>query len=177
MISLDNDDALVDVRREIQTLSQCHHPNVVNYSGGTYFCKENLWVVASFVFTYSCHSLQIIMEYCGGGSVSDLCQCLEQGLREPQIAFICREALRVCVVTIYSSDLFWAGIEISSLTQKNTPWHQGRKHSANWRWMCQVRSGVWYSFDLGWLLSLADFGVSAQLQSTMSKRNTFVGVS
>ena len=35
------------------------------------------------------------MEYCGGGSVSDLYEILERGLTEQQIAFACAETLKV----------------------------------------------------------------------------------
>ena len=35
------------------------------------------------------------MEYCGGGSISDICQVLEGGLQEDHIAVIMREALKV----------------------------------------------------------------------------------
>lgn len=34
------------------------------------------------------------MEYCGGGSMSDICQIIESGINEDQIALICREALK-----------------------------------------------------------------------------------
>lgn len=40
-------------------------------------------------------NLQIIMEYCGGGSVADLIGITEEPLDESQIAYICREALKV----------------------------------------------------------------------------------
>lgn len=39
--------------------------------------------------------LQIVMEYCGGGSVADLMNTTEESLEEYQIAYICREALKV----------------------------------------------------------------------------------
>lgn len=38
---------------------------------------------------------QIVMEYCGGGSVADLMNVTEDPLCEIQIAYICREALKV----------------------------------------------------------------------------------
>jgi len=38
---------------------------------------------------------QIVMEYCGGGSVADLIQIMECGLNEDEIAIICKEALQV----------------------------------------------------------------------------------
>lgn len=37
------------------------------------------------------------MEYCGGGSVADLMNVTEEPLEEYQIAYICREALKVWV--------------------------------------------------------------------------------
>lgn len=35
------------------------------------------------------------MEYCGGGSVVDVMNVTEEALEEYQIAYICREALKV----------------------------------------------------------------------------------
>jgi len=40
------------------------------------------------------------MEYCGGGSVSDLMNVAEEPLEEYQIAYICREALKVSLILI-----------------------------------------------------------------------------
>lgn len=39
--------------------------------------------------------LQIVMEYCGGGSVADLMNITDEPLEEYQIAYICKEALKV----------------------------------------------------------------------------------
>jgi serine/threonine protein kinase len=43
IISLDVSDSLDDVRREIEILSECHHPNIVNYLG-SYLKGNDLWV-------------------------------------------------------------------------------------------------------------------------------------
>lgn len=50
--------------------------------------------------------LQIVMEYCGGGSVADLMNTSEEPLEEYQIAFICREALKV-LLSGMASNLVW----------------------------------------------------------------------
>jgi len=49
-------DDLRRIQKEIQFLSDCNHPNIVRYRG-SYRQVDALWIV---------------MEYCGGGSVSDL---------------------------------------------------------------------------------------------------------
>ncbi|XWS23083.1 hypothetical protein CRYUN_Cryun29cG0091100 [Craigia yunnanensis] len=67
-----------EIRGEIEMLQQCSHPNVVRYLG-SYQGKEYHWIV---------------MEYCGGRSVTDLMHDTEGPLEEYQIAYICREALK-----------------------------------------------------------------------------------
>lgn len=39
--------------------------------------------------------VQIVMEYCGGGSVNDIVQITGGGLTEDTISLICRETLKV----------------------------------------------------------------------------------
>ncbi|KAM3707003.1 hypothetical protein ACB098_03G192300 [Castanea mollissima] len=114
---------------EIEMLQQCSHPNVVRYLG-SYQGEDCLWIV---------------MEYCGGGSVSDLMYVTEEPLEEFQIAFICRETLKGLA---YLHSIFKVHRDIKGgnilLTEQGD-------------------------------VKLGDFGVAAQLTRTMSKRNTFIG--
>jgi serine/threonine protein kinase len=56
----------------------CKHPNIVNYIASLR-TKDALWIV---------------MEHCGGGSVTDLIACTGLPLEEHVIAYICSEALK-----------------------------------------------------------------------------------
>ena len=66
------------LQREVDLLHELRgHPKVVQYVGHG-DAAGHLWVV---------------MEYCEGGSVQDLLDVTPDGLREEQIAHVCREAL------------------------------------------------------------------------------------
>ncbi|KAF8559899.1 STE/STE20/YSK protein kinase [Imleria badia] len=70
------EDEIEDIQQEIQILSQLDSPHVTKYHG-SYLKGTNLWIV---------------MEYCSGGSCSDL---MKPGVfREEYIAIIVRELLR-----------------------------------------------------------------------------------
>ncbi|KAF9532120.1 kinase-like domain-containing protein [Crepidotus variabilis] len=70
------EDEIEDIQQEIQILSQLDSPHVTKYHG-SYLKGSHLWIV---------------MEYCSGGSCSDL---MKPGVfREEYIAIICRELLR-----------------------------------------------------------------------------------
>ncbi|KIY65960.1 Pkinase-domain-containing protein [Cylindrobasidium torrendii FP15055 ss-10] len=70
------EDEIEDIQQEIQILSQLDSPHVTKYHG-SYLKGANLWIV---------------MEYCSGGSCSDL---MKPGVfREEYIAIIVRELLR-----------------------------------------------------------------------------------
>jgi serine/threonine protein kinase len=75
-VQIDGDDAWIAAEKETLTLSACQHPNVVGYYG-TYFFDQSLWVV---------------MEYCDGGTLSQLCHY--NHLSEACIAYICQELLK-----------------------------------------------------------------------------------
>ena len=48
-------------------------------------------------------SLWIVMEYCGGGSVSDIVKTLNASLEEKFIQYICAETLKVDAL-LYAED-------------------------------------------------------------------------
>lgn len=103
----------------------------------------------NIVSYYGCYfkheDLWLVMAYCGGGSVADIIQALKKPLREPQIAYIMRGLLR--------------GLAYLHSLHKI---HRDVK-GAN---ILLTQEGD---------VKLADFGVSASLFNTFSKRNTFVG--
>jgi serine/threonine protein kinase len=90
-------------------------------------------------------SLWITMEYCSGGSVDAAFNATKRPLKESQIAFIMREVLH--------------GLQYMHAQKKI---HR------------DIKAGNVLIADNG-AVRLADFGVSAQLLNTMSRRNTFVG--
>nr|VDD63910.1 unnamed protein product [Brassica oleracea] len=130
VISLtEGEEGYEEIRGEIEMLQQCNHPNVVRYLG-SFQGDDYLWIV---------------MEYCGGGSVTDLMNVTEEPLEEYQIAYICREALKGLA---YLHSIFKVHRDIKGGNILLT--EQGE-------------------------VKLGDFGVAAQLTRTMSKRNTFIG--
>ncbi|XP_063712581.1 serine/threonine-protein kinase mig-15-like isoform X2 [Symsagittifera roscoffensis] len=91
-------------------------------------------------------SLWLVMEYCGAGSVTDLVKAWRgKQFREEWISYICREILR--------------GL---NHLHKNLVIHRDIKGQ-----------NVLLTDDGD--VKLVDFGVSAQLNKTLAKRNTFIG--
>ena len=90
-------------------------------------------------------SLWIVMEYCGGGAVDDLMEITENTLSEGVIQHIVAAAL--------------LGL---SYLHSNKNIHR------------DIKAGNILLTEQG-MVKLADFGVSAQLASTMSKQNTVIG--
>ncbi|GIM11358.1 hypothetical protein Vretimale_14891, partial [Volvox reticuliferus] len=91
------------------------------------------------------NELWIVMEYCGGGSINDLLSATGEALTEDLIAYICGEALKGLS--------YLHGL--------------GKVHR-------DIKCGN-ILLTTGGDVKIADFGVSAQLTATMSKRNTFIG--
>lgn len=120
---------LGEIIKEISIMQQCDSPYVVRYYG-SYFKGSDLWIV---------------MEYCGGGSVSDIMRMRKKTLTEDEISTILRDTL--------------LGLEYL---------HQRRKIHRD------IKAGNILLNSEGHA-KLADFGVAGQLTDTMAKRNTVIG--
>ncbi len=129
IIPLTEQDEMDSIQKEIAMLRDCNHPNIVRYYGA-WRAPDALWIA---------------MEYCAGGSVSDIMHACNAPLEEAVISYICSETLAGLV---YLHAL-------------------GRVHR-------DIKCGNILLTDNG-EVKLADFGVAAQLTSTLSKRNTFIG--
>ncbi|XP_012235970.1 STE20-like serine/threonine-protein kinase isoform X3 [Linepithema humile] len=74
MCALEGEDDLSDFMIEIDILSECKHPNIVELHEA-YFVEGKLWM---------------LIEYCDGGAVDSIMVELEKALTEMQIAYICQ---------------------------------------------------------------------------------------
>lgn len=128
-IAMEENDDLGDIENEIKMLEECNHPNVVAYYGS--FSKDKV--------------MWICMEFCGGGSVSDMYNGLQRGLREPEIRGIMIESLK--------------GLE-----------YLHKEHKVH----RDIKGGNILMTDTG-EVKLADLGVSAQMEGTMAKKKSFIG--
>ncbi|CBY22488.1 unnamed protein product [Oikopleura dioica] len=120
---------LSDMIREISFMKQLDSQFIIKYYGS--FCLDN--------------SLAIVMEYCSGGSISDIYRARKLTLTEEACATIIRE-------TLFGLDYL----------------HQQRKIHRD------VKCGNILLTEKG-VAKLADFGVSGQLTETLNKRNTVIG--
>ncbi|CAG2170687.1 unnamed protein product [Oppiella nova] len=131
---------LGEIIKEISIMQQCDSPYVVRYYG-SYF-KERKSSTFEFI---KGSDLWIVMEYCGGGSVSDIMRMRKKTLTEDEISTILRDTL--------------LGLEYL---------HQRRKIHRD------IKAGNILLNSEGHA-KLADFGVAGQLTDTMAKRNTVIG--
>ncbi|KAJ3344128.1 hypothetical protein HDU93_003291 [Gonapodya sp. JEL0774] len=99
----------VTIRKEIETLKQASHPNLVQYYGCLDVPAEQavwgnmgsainvrlfrfpIYVLKPHIATRSC---QILMEYCSGGSCSDLMSVLSRPLTDLEASTVISDALR-----------------------------------------------------------------------------------
>ncbi|XP_071447707.1 serine/threonine-protein kinase 10 isoform X2 [Hetaerina americana] len=72
--ALEGEDDLSDFMIEIDILSECKHPNVVDLQEAFFF-EGKLWM---------------LIEYCDGGALDSIMVELEKPLTEPQIAYVCQ---------------------------------------------------------------------------------------
>ncbi|XP_067015869.2 serine/threonine-protein kinase 10 [Anabrus simplex] len=75
MCALEGEDDLSDFMIEIDILSECKHPNIVDLHEA-YFHDGKLWM---------------LIEYCDGGAVDSIMVELEKPLTELQIAYVCQQ--------------------------------------------------------------------------------------
>ncbi|KAG8033992.1 hypothetical protein G9C98_008473 [Cotesia typhae] len=75
MCALEGEDDLSDFMIEIDILSECKHPNVVELHEA-YFIDGKLWM---------------LIEYCDGGAVDSIMVELEKPLTEPQVSYVCQQ--------------------------------------------------------------------------------------
>ncbi|VVC99133.1 unnamed protein product [Leptidea sinapis] len=109
MCMLDHEDDLSDFTVEIDILSECRHPNVVELHEA-YFIDNKLWM---------------LLEYCDGGALDSVMSELEKGLSESQIAYVCREMCRG-LEFLHSRrvDIWSLGITLIEFAQMEPPNHE-----------------------------------------------------
>eukprot|EP00041_Stephanoeca_diplocostata_P012799 m.215350 g.215350 ORF g.215350 m.215350 type:complete len:731 (-) comp19094_c0_seq1:169-2361(-) len=128
-INMEDGEEYADIENEISMLETCDHENVVAYYGS--FRKDNV--------------MWICMEFCGGGSVSDIYNGLQTHLSEPEI----------CAVMYFS-------LKGLQYLHKEHKIHR------------DIKGGNILLTEKG-EVKLADLGVSAQLNSTIAKKKSFIG--
>ena len=188
IIPLAQQDEMEDIQREIDMLRECDHPNVVKYyvrtgregGGGTALaqarpapahraprvCVQGSWRTHD--------SLWICMEYCAGGSVSDIMAACGTALDEGIIAYICAETLAGLTYLHSIGKVRARGAGAASTSAPASHAHDARRTPAADQVHRDIKCGNILLTESG-EVKLADFGVAAQLTNTMSKRNTFIG--
>ncbi|TKS72747.1 Mitogen-activated protein kinase kinase kinase kinase 4 [Collichthys lucidus] len=156
-----------EIKLEINMLkSYSHHRNIATYYGA--FIKKGP--------AGQDHQLWLVMEYCGAGSVTDLVKKTKGNcLKEDWIAYICREVLRRHQGTkcfAHGERRSQTGYDTSthalrSLAHMCTPPGSNRR-AVQQSHMCPTFFENVSHFPV-------DFGVSAQLDKTIGRRNTFIG--
>ncbi|KAG6537485.1 hypothetical protein ZIOFF_002579 [Zingiber officinale] len=142
-----SEDDVEDIQKEIAVLSQCRSPYITDYYG-SHLYQTKLWIV---------------MEYMAGGSVADL---LQSGppLDEMSIACILRDLLHA-IEYLHNEGKIHR--DLKGYTFDLAIWSQEMRVSAD------ISANILLSEKGD--VKVADFGVSAELTKTMSRRKTFVG--
>lgn len=120
IIPLAADDEIESIQREIAMLRDCQHANIVKYYG-SFKSPDSLWIV---------------MEYCAGGSVSDIMHVKGSGLSEELIKYIVGETLAGLAYLHSVGKVRWRAGRRMSL-----PW-RGEGSCSDWRCFCRSASIV-----------------------------------
>ncbi|KPP70066.1 traf2 and NCK-interacting protein kinase-like [Scleropages formosus] len=139
-----------EIKQEINMLKKySHHRNIATYYGA--FIKKTPPGVDD--------QLWLVMEFCGAGSVTDLIKNTKgNSLKEEWTAYICREILRVsCKLAVVP------------------PLGLGLTHLHHHKVIHRDIKGQNVLLTENAEVKLVDFGVSAQLDRTVGRRNTFIG--
>eukprot|EP01134_Creolimax_fragrantissima_P000257 CFRG0257T1 len=129
IVAIQDDDELLEFQVEIDILTKCNHKNVIKMEAAY------LWK----------HTLYMVLEYCGGGSIDDIYEQLEAPLDEPQIRECCFQVLQG-LQYMHENKMVHRDIKAGNVLLTN--------------------SGE---------VKLADFGVSAMNIKTNQARDTFIG--
>eukprot|EP01102_Stenamoeba_stenopodia_P013823 TRINITY_DN452_c0_g2_i1.p1 TRINITY_DN452_c0_g2~~TRINITY_DN452_c0_g2_i1.p1 ORF type:complete len:562 (+),score=122.74 TRINITY_DN452_c0_g2_i1:294-1979(+) len=108
-------------------------------------CCQHRNIVSYFGSCVQDEKLWILMDYCGAGSVRDVIESVEKTFNEEQIAHICADTLKG-LAYLHKSSIIHRDIKAANILL--TDYGEAK---------------------------LADFGVSEQLTSTITKRNTIIG--
>eukprot|EP00158_Paraphelidium_tribonemae_P005404 Partr_v1_DN27319_c2_g1_i3_m46011 putative serine threonine kinase len=127
IVPIEND--LDDIIKEINVMNGCNNDAIVRYYG-SFFKNDHLWM---------------FIEFCPAGSVSDIMKLMQEYMREPEVAAICKSVLK--------------GLEYL---------HERKKIHRD------IKAGN-ILLSLKGEAKLADFGVAGQLSDTVAKRNTVIG--
>ncbi|PWA25090.1 hypothetical protein CCH79_00019080 [Gambusia affinis] len=149
-----------EIKAEINMLKKySHHRNIATYYGA--FIKKNPPGMDD--------QLWLVMEFCGAGSVTDLIKNTKgNSLKEEWIAYICREILRG-LTHLHQHKVIHRDIKGQNvLLTENAEVKLGEKLNPQ-------LEAVKGSPGLTSFWTVLDFGVSAQLDRTVGRRNTFIG--
>ena len=121
-----------DIQTELAVQMECNHDCIVNFVC-SYCWQGDLWIA---------------MEYCSGGSLSDIFGALEQPLSEEEIAWVCACCARGLQYMhaqrkIHRDIKVWRLKQLhASLSHPPPPLHPVRQHHGYRRWQRETR-GLW----------------------------------
>jgi len=89
------DEDFEEIMKEIDIMKDCDSPYIVTYYGSYWRREENeMWVSRFYTYKIVFILTQIIMEYCSGGSITDMLAKIKHPLNEDQISAVCECTLK-----------------------------------------------------------------------------------